>query len=103
MVALFRARKSEELGGWNMMSAPIPSIRLPVSFEIPFVKPTTTKISVTSKATASTLTIVRTGLAQRPAKMICLFIFLIAAPYSLEVSRYRAHASRGLAFAAAHD
>jgi hypothetical protein len=30
-----------------------------------------------------------------------MFIFLIAAP-SLEVSRYRAHASRGLAFAASH-
>src|SRR5215813_13898473 len=74
IVLEFKASSRDEFGGCNQMSAPTPSVRFPVSFEIPLVRPTTTNIKMTSSATAKMLTVVRTGRAFRPAMIICLFI-----------------------------
>ena len=61
MGAPLNARKTEAEGGCSMMSAPTPSMRLAVSCSMPLVSPTIMITSVTSTATASTLTSVRTG------------------------------------------
>src|SRR5262249_6445454 len=76
MLPLLIARNNDEFGGWNMMSAPTPSVRFAVSVEIPVVSPTTTRINVTSRATASTLTMVLTGRAARPEIIICFFMLV---------------------------
>src|ERR1051326_1711723 len=76
ILLLLSASISEELGGCSQMSAPTPSVRLPVSLEIPFVRPITTRINTTSSETARMLTLVRTGRALRPERIIFLFITL---------------------------
>src|SRR5437667_10049117 len=74
IVELLNASNNDEFGGWNRISAPTPSVRLPVSSEIPAVSPTTTRINVTSRVTARMLTVVRTGRAARPAMIIFLYM-----------------------------
>ena len=106
MVELLNASNKEEFGGWNKMSAPTPSVRLAVSLEIPAVSPTTTRINITSRATARMLTVVRTGRAARPATMIFLYmkknIFLSAGTrakardYEVSKQRLGMARSRGL-------
>src|SRR5438034_7219414 len=70
IVVLLNARNNDEFGGCKRISAPTPSVRLPVSSEIPDVNPTTTRMRITSSATARMLTVVRTGRALRPAMII---------------------------------
>ena len=62
-----------EFGARRMMSPPTPVVRLPMSFMMPVVRPTITRMRVTSSATARMLTAVRTGLEIRFAVIICLF------------------------------
>ena len=61
---------SDEPGGCTMMSAPIPACRLLLSFRMPSMMPTISRISVTSTATATTLMRVRNGRCTRLAKII---------------------------------
>src|SRR2546422_3702580 len=74
IVLLVSARNIDEFGGWTVISAPTPAVRLAVSLVIPVVNPTTMRINTTSRVTAKMLTVVRTGRALRPAMIICLFI-----------------------------
>src|SRR5206468_7952273 len=90
IVVLLNARNNDEFGGCKRISAPTPSVRLPVSSEIPDVNPTTTRMRITSSATARMLTVVRTGRALRPAMIICLFIRINYSgrkPYKLRALR----------------
>src|SRR5271165_1659180 len=61
---------SDELGGCTMMSAPIPACRFRLSSSMPTDKPTISRMSVTSTATATTLIMVRNGRCTRLARII---------------------------------
>ena len=55
MGAPLKAMKIEAEGGWIMMSAPTPCVRLADSVSSPVVRPTTMITSITSTATANTV------------------------------------------------
>src|SRR5271165_7165435 len=61
---------SDELGGCTMMSAPIPACRLRPSSSMPIDRPTISRMSVTSTATATTLIMVGNGRCTRLARII---------------------------------
>src|SRR5205085_10816746 len=75
IVLLVRATNIEECGG-RIIISPTPAVLFAVSSDIPVVRPTMTRISITSSATARMLTVVRTGRALKPAMIICFFISL---------------------------
>src|SRR5271165_6007293 len=60
----------DELGGCTMMSAPIPACRFRPSSSIPMDRPTISRMSVTSTATATTLIMVRNGRCTRLERII---------------------------------